>query len=311
MWDYEHAYPGGPMVDAPPLPRPMHPPDAEPAYPASVDGPDVLAYKRVICRAGRWGPWDPSSWDDSFSTAFARGKPNTGGDVLWTGVAGVQRQQHLDATGYIGANTYNTLRSIRIPAGLGHAGEMAMDSYAASLLYEAYDLFAGHEPSHGGAVRNAALARARSQVGVQESPAGSNMNKYGAWYGDNGVPWCAIFCTWSFELGAQDVGKDSPSFVKGSRWAYVPYMISDAVQGRNGLSITFDPQPGSLVAYDWDFDGVYDHVGVFSRWLSGTEWEAVEGNTSTSNNSNGGQVMLRTRTSGAQAVTFINVAEPS
>ena len=32
-----------------------------------------------------------------------------------------------------------------------------------------------------------------TQVGVKESPSGSNMQKYGAWYGANGLPWCAMF----------------------------------------------------------------------------------------------------------------------
>jgi hypothetical protein len=41
------------------------------------------------------------------------------------------------------------------------------------------------------------------------------------------------------------------------------------------------------------------------------EWfEAVEGNTSTSSNSNGGQVMRRTRTRNGQGTIFVRVAEP-
>ena len=43
------------------------------------------------------------------------------------------------------------------------------------------------------------LKVAASQIGVKESPAGSNRSKYGKWFGLNGVPWCAIFLDWCFE----------------------------------------------------------------------------------------------------------------
>jgi len=92
----------------------------------------------------------------------------------------------------------------------------------------------------------------------------------------------------------------------------VPYLVSDARAGRYGLSTTDEPIPGDCVAYDWSFDGTYDHVGLFEAWTpgSGTEFTACEGNTSTSNDSNGGQVMRRTRNRGAQGTVFVRVKEP-
>src|SRR6516164_5391704 len=116
---YESAYKGGPMVKVQGFPRPLYAPDAKShGKTPSSNGDDVIAYKRTVSRAGRWD-WQP--FDGAFSNAFSHGKSGNVGD---TGIAGVQRQQDIDATGWIGEKTFNTLRSIRVPEGLPHAGEM-------------------------------------------------------------------------------------------------------------------------------------------------------------------------------------------
>jgi hypothetical protein len=299
------------------FPRPLYPPDVPEAsgYEPSTRGPDVVAYKRTICRLGRWGTWNPSSWDDGYWTTFAHGKGGASSSVEDSGVAGFQRQQPLDATGWLGEQTFSALCYALVPndSSFPHAGEQAMDGVACQLIDDAWDLFQGHDiPPSTATVRGAALKRAQSQIGVVESPSGSNLQRYGSWYGVNGVPWCAIFATWSFELGATDIGEDSPSFVRGSRYAYVPYIVSDARGKAHDLK-TVDPssaQPGDLVCYDWQWNGEYDHVGIFEQWVGPSTFTAIEGNTSTSNNSNGGQVMRRTRTLGQQATVFVRVAEP-
>jgi hypothetical protein len=133
----------------------------------------------------------------------------------------------------------------------------------------------------------------------------SNQQKYGQWYGMNGVPWCAIFATWADQTG----GAPTQSFRQGDAYSYVPYIVSDARLGLNGLTVTNSPKPGDLVCYDWTRDGEFDHVGVFETGSS-TSWQAIEGNTSTSDNSNGGQVMRRSRSASGQATVFVRVAEP-
>jgi hypothetical protein len=295
---WQQPYPGGPMVPVPGFPRPLYPPGIA-GHPPSSDGPDVIAYKRTVSRAGRW-PW--GVFDDSYSMAFALGKS---GNVGETGVAGVQRQNGIQDTGQIGEATFNLLRSILIPAGLPHAGEYAMDANAQSLIAEAWRQF--NSPPVPQTVRLASLARAEQFIGVTEYPYGSNEQQFGAWYGANGEPWCAIFVTYCFETNAL---RPSPSFLRGSRWAFVPYFVTAAVNGQYGLSITKNPQPGDAVAYDWTGGG-YDHMGIFKGGDS-FEWEAIEGNTSPASNSNGGEVMLRTRKiADAAAVTFIRIAEPA
>src|SRR5262245_3294626 len=165
---YQQPYPGAPMVPVLGFPRPLYPPDAaQHDKTPSSPGPDVEAYKRTVSRAGRW-PWQ--AFDEQFSNAFSHGKPP--GYVSDSGIAGVQRQQHLDQTGWLGQNTFNTLRSIIIPSPLPHAGAPAMDSVAQDLINEAWDIFQGHEPTPppppSTSIRQSALSRARSQIGITE-----------------------------------------------------------------------------------------------------------------------------------------------
>ena len=303
MWDYESAYPGGPMV-GPPLPHPSYPPDAAPGHTPTRDSPAHKAYKRALCRGGRWGVWDPNLWDEAFSNAFSHGK--TGGNVGDSGIAGFQRQMKIQATGWVGEGTYNTMRSARIPDGLPNAGQPLFDSTCVALLKQAAGDFA---PEPTKSIRQLALEEAIRGIGVKESPFGSNICKYSQWYGMIG-PWCAMFTTYCFETAAQKVGKDSPSFVRGMYYAYVPYILNDARAQMRGLSLTTTPKPGDLVLYDWNRNGVPDHIGIFEKG-NNAAWTAIEGNTSTSSNSNGGQVMRRERSIRNAVITFVRVREPN
>jgi len=311
---YQQPYKGAPMIALPGFPRALYPPDAAAkGKTPSGKGKDVQAYKRVVWRLGRW-PGPASGFDNSFSNAFSHGK---GGNVIDTGLAGMQRQAKIDDTGWVGEKTFNFMRSVLIPEGIpsgpGKAGEHAMDAYAQSLLVDAWDEFGGKEPSPApsGTIRSAALKRASAELGTKESPANSNRTKYGSWYGMDGNPWCAMFTTWAYCYGADDLKRTSKSMVKGKSYSYVPYIVSDARAKRNGLSVTSSPIAGDLVCYDWGFDGTFDHVGLFEAWApgSGSTFTAIEGNTSTSNNSDGGEVMRRTRRVPDQSTVFVRAAE--
>lgn len=139
-------------------------------------------------------------------------------------------------------------------------------------------------------LREKALERAITQIGVTESPRGSNMNPFGAWYGYNGVPWCAEFATWCYVLSG------SKGMAKGVRWAYVPWIVSAGRRGEYSCALTDTPHPGDLVCYDWEGNGVADHVGLFEKWIDPDHtFKAIEGNTAVGNDSNGGEVMRRDR----------------
>jgi len=277
----------------PPLIRPLYPPDAaRKGKKPSDDGKDVLAIKRAVSRSGHW-PWQ--NFDQAYSNAFAHGRS---GNVSENGLAGLQRQNGIDATGWMGEQTYNLIRSALVPDGLPHAGEHILDATAVDLLEDYAAKRAG-----GTTLRARALALACEQLGYLESPPGSNGNMYGAWYGANYEPWCAMFCSWCYEQAG-----GSPSFQAGQRYAYVPYIVADARAKRNGLTTTSAPLPGDLVCYDWD-GGDFDHVGLYEAGTA-FSWDAIEGNTSTSSNSNGGQVMRRRRAlADAHTVEFVRVAE--
>ena len=275
---------------------PLYPPDAAPQYTPSKDSPLVVAVKRATAHCGFW-TWDPPSWDDSYSNRFAH-----------EGVAAMQRWSNtIQPTGFFGTKSYNFYRSVLIPQGRTHAGEPAWDQVCVNLAAQAYDL--AHPPKPKTTLRQAALNTAVTQLGIKESPPESNVVKYTDWYGMVG-PWCAMFCTWCYEQAG-----DSPSFSPSqAHYAYVPYIVDDARACRNGLSITSDPLPGDLVCYNWGGSAgadayYYDHVGLFER-QDGPRFYAIEGNTSTSNNSNGGEVMRRSRSTAEQGTVFVRVREP-
>ena len=103
-----------PVNPAPPeleLPRPVFPPNAVAAgQTPSVHGPDLIAYKRALSRAGRW-PWNPAGWDDAFSNAFAHGTTLKGVSAIGSsGVAGLQAQAGLEPTGWLDEGTFEVLR---------------------------------------------------------------------------------------------------------------------------------------------------------------------------------------------------------
>lgn len=215
---WEKPYAGGPMVvPAAYFPRPLYPPDSAPGRLPSKDGPDVLAYKRTLCRLGRWGEWEPSSWDDSFSNGFAHGK---GPNVADSGIAGFQRQMSLDPTGFVGAKTFNTLASCRVPEGRPHVGEMAMDATSENLIMEAFHIYGGQaapppapSPAPVGNPRQLALDHMHKRLEYTESPANSNCDDRpdgirtaqdhcaaGTWL--RGEPWCGCWCFYALETAS-------------------------------------------------------------------------------------------------------------
>lgn len=156
-------------------------------------------------------------------------------------------------------------------------------------------------------VRDKAFATAVSQIGVKESPPGTNHVKYNDWYYGHDVrgPWCAVFVTWCY------ITAGSKAFDKGARYAYVPNILHDAVNSEYGLSITTEPVKGDLVLYDWDHDGVCDHVGLFEGWHDSSHdgFTAVEGNTDKGNNSNGGAVQERKDRVRSETRAFVRVSK--
>ena len=96
---------------------------------------------------------------------------------------------------------------------------------------------------------------------------------YWSWYGFEGrVEWCACFVSWcANECGYIDTGV-IPKFagcVLGSQW------FMDRGQWQDG---SFEPSAGHIIFFDWEGDGVTDHVEIVERAENGTVY-TVEGNS--------------------------------
>lgn len=142
------------------------------------------------------------------------------------------------------------------------------------------------------ATANDIIKKAISQIGVAEKPSGSNNVIYNTWYYGRAVcgaayPWCCAFVNWVFnECGASDL------FYGGQKTAYCPTVESYyRKQGRWFKS----GNVGDLVLFDFSGKGIAGHIGIVEKVNADGTYTTIEGNTSTSNQANGGCVMRRTR----------------
>ena len=78
---------------------------------------------------------------------------------------------------------------------------------------------------------------------------------YWSWYGFNSrVEWCACFVSWCYN----QAGKSEPRFA-GCEWQGVPWFQSRGQWGARGYE---NIAQGDAIFFDWDLDGVADHVGL-------------------------------------------------
>jgi hypothetical protein len=96
--------------------------------------------------------------------------------------------------------------------------------------------------------------------------------KYCEWYGyPYRVEWCVVFVSWcADQCGYLDEGVLPKTegvlplvdwFRERDQWQYRDY----------------EPNPGDLIFYDWENDGIADHVGIVERVENGLIY-SVEGN---------------------------------
>ena len=126
-----------------------------------------------------------------------------------------------------------------------------------------------------------------NEIGVKESPANSNKQKYGEEYGANGVAWCCQFVWWVFKhSGAEAL------FYGGKKTAYCPTLMN--YYKNQGQFVTKNYKPGDIIFFDFNNNKSADHVGIVEK-VSGSTVYTIEGNTAVGNDSNGGEVMRRER----------------
>lgn len=143
---------------------------------------------------------------------------------------------------------------------------------------------------------NKVLELAQEELGQHEDPAGSNLTKYGFWYGVDGVPWCVIFLCWVFNQAGERM-----AFFGGGKTASCSMLLR--WYREQGLVVPVeDVQVGDIVLLNFNGKGTPDHCGlvVEPHWHQDATLDCVytiEGNTSDGSGSqdNGGCVALKRR----------------
>lgn len=130
------------------------------------------------------------------------------------------------------------------------------------------------------------VAIAKSQLGYTESTRNyavweddsiHGYTRYGAWYGVPYGDWCGMFASFCLRYaGVYDIP--------------INYGVRPWIEELSALGLYYrawetKPQVGSLIFYDWEGDGLSDHVGIVAEVheadeYSGASITAIEGNAS-------------------------------
>ena len=137
---------------------------------------------------------------------------------------------------------------------------------------------------------------ARGELGQTENPAGSNLTKYGFWYGVDGVPWCVIFLCWVYNQAGERM-----AFFGGGKTASCSVLLR--WYREQGLTVDKQSvQAGDIVLLNFHGGKDPEHCGLVTevnRWAVTRELmqiQTIEGNTSVNGSQdNGGMVAEKTR----------------
>lgn len=121
---------------------------------------------------------------------------------------------------------------------------------------------------------------AQGEIGYKEGA--NNNSKYGAWYGLNYNPWCAMFISWC----ANKAGISTDIIPKFASCG-VGYNFFKS-KGR----IVKDVQAGDILFFDWNLNNSPDHVGIVEK-VAGDTITTIEGNASNEKSGEGDCVKRR------------------
>lgn len=118
------------------------------------------------------------------------------------------------------------------------------------------------------------LNEAQSLLGIGENPPGSNLTPIGAWFGVNGVAWCAeTVCFTFFHVPF------GPALIHNVHSYYSgDYLAAGRAAGEE-VSLA-QAGPGDIVIFDWGDGGITDHIGIVEVKLGPHTVGTIEGNTS-------------------------------
>jgi hypothetical protein len=150
--------------------------------------------------------------------------------------------------------------------GFGKEGRVVGERRGASTRSTAGPACGGSSVFSGGASGPAIVKVARSQLGVTESPIGSNCTRYGPC-----EEWCALFVAWVWQhAGIEMAGGTAPYAYSGSFYGWVK------ANGGRVLPPSATPSPGDAVLYGWG-PSASEHVGIVESVLDG-EIATIDGN---------------------------------
>lgn len=110
------------------------------------------------------------------------------------------------------------------------------------------------------------VAIAKSQIG------NIGGETYWRWYGfTSRVEWCACFVSWC----ANEAGLIEQGLVP--KFSYCPDGVNWFKENGQWLDRTAIPQAGYIVFFDWNLDGIADHVGIIEK-VEGDVIYTIEGN---------------------------------
>ena len=122
---------------------------------------------------------------------------------------------------------------------------------------------------------------ATGEIGYVEGPK-DNETKYGAFTKHNFQPWCGSFLMWC----AHKAGVSIPSVVS----------VSEGMEAFKQMDRLRDkPRVGDLAFFNFTRGAIPQHVGLVIQVNSTSAITCIEGNTSSKNQSNGGQVEKKPR----------------
>lgn len=151
------------------------------------------------------------------------------------------------------------------------------------------------------------LAFTQSQLGYSEKPSGSNNTKYGAWYGLNGQPWCAIFDSYaSFHSG-----NPLPRIRTDKGYSYVPDLQNYArdTGQYQPRSSGYTAKPGDRVMFSFGGSRV-DHVAIVKAYIGNGRILTHEGNTNAAGSRTGGSVLEKIRSSNIVGFVSVDIVRP-
>lgn len=124
----------------------------------------------------------------------------------------------------------------------------------------------------GNGSRSAFVAVAKGEIGTTEQPIGSNQTKYGAWFGADGSPWCAIFVSWcaaQADIAEETMPRSFAAVGEFQEWFRQRGLF-------RAKSAGYVPQPGDLMIQK---SAGASHIGIVEK-ADENGFKTIEGNSS-------------------------------